>query len=85
MDEKWYDHNLKTNSIGIKNIASLKAEDKYLGKIIAKENITIAPKSRLNIKQIQIDTNKQEKIYEIESVERLYKNKYLILKTHIDN
>jgi len=60
----------------------MRQERRNIGKIICKVNITIALKSKINIKtKICIDTSKRDKDYVIELKECLSKNKYLKLES----
>lgn len=86
MNEVWnnyYKENNNLNSREIKhNIASINYNTKYIGKIICKDNITISPKSKINIKtEMYIDTKEQNKSFVIKLKEGLSKNKNLKLES----
>lgn len=83
MDEIWYDlHNKNNNNVRTEiNLASIKINTNFIGHIVADDNITISPKSKINIKNIHITTDRQGSNYVIEPIESIYKRKYLVLES----
>jgi len=88
MDEVWYNYNNTIYNINVKsdfieNKSCSNIQKKTFNKIISNENITIAPKSRSELKVVSKLQDKQIRSITIKPTERLYSNKYVTLETRL--